>query len=120
LLDLSDKNLLFYALKIGEGVLYVKGILTHEGFFHILRAVVLLVFDPGAVFDSGVVVVFDFPDLADRIGELNDLGRGLAAGEDEVEGGRSGLNDVDDLGEGDQFEVDGDVDLIQDDHVVFA
>ena len=65
-------------------------------------------------------MVFDFPDLADRIGEFDDLRRGVAAGEDEVESGRPGLDDVDDLGKGDQFEVDGDVDLIQDDHVVVA
>ena len=64
------------------------------------------------------IVVLDLLHLAYRVGKLDDLFRGVAAREDDVDGGGLVLEHGDDAFDGDKAEVHCHVDLVEDDHVV--
>ena len=58
-----------------------------------IRGSVLLIIKPSLREDAFLERVFDIADFADHVGEFDDVGMGVAAGEDEVDEGRFLLQD---------------------------
>ena len=64
--------------------------------------------------------MFDLADFADRVGQLDHLRVGVAAGEDQMHEGGLAAEDVQHLLQIDQLELEGIVDLVEDQEVVRA
>jgi len=76
------------------------------------------VIDPRLRFDLLAVGVFDLTHLADRFGQLDDSRVSIATGKDQVQQGRLAPQQFQDLLEVDQLELEGVVDLVEDQQVV--
>ena len=75
------------------------------------------IIDPRLRFDSFAVGVFHLGDFTDRVGQLDHLRVGVPSGKHEVHRRRFLLDDLQDLVQVDQFQVEGVVDLIQDEDI---
>ena len=64
--------------------------------------------------------MFDFFDFADRIGQFDDCFGRVTAGENQIQRGRLVFDQIDDVLQGNEFEINRYVDFIEDDHVVFS
>jgi len=76
-----------------------------------------LIVDPWLGLDSLAVGVLHLDNFADRVGQLDHLRVGIPPGQHEVHLGRFFLDDLQDLVQVDQFQVEGVVDLIQDEDI---
>ncbi len=83
-------------------------------------SIVRLVINSGLRLDSVSVSVFYFHHLAHRISQLDDLGVGVASCEDEVHQGGLPPDEVEYLLQVDEAQVQGVVDLVEDEDVIEA